>query len=204
MDRQPPVSGRVGRHDGLARSAAVSGRHRRPAAERLGAGGLPAPARRPRRHVPRAERRHRELSDRDALGHEARGHRQRAGPRGDTVPRPEPGVHRRVDGDAAGDLSRRRPARRAAVRRDGGRVPVRRPAVSRRDAQHGHAGGVHGLPDAPDGAGAGADGALREPRHSQGLAGARARDRRRAGRGGRRAGGGDALERTRPWSSSTA
>ena len=33
------------------------------------------------------------------------------------------------------------------------------------DAQHGDAGGVHGVPDATDGAGAGADGAVREPRN---------------------------------------
>ena len=203
LDRQPPVPGRLGRDDDLARRPAVPGRPRRPPAEHLGPRPLPPPARGPRRGVPRTERGHRELPHRDPVGDAPGRHVERAGPRGGPVRGSQPVVHRRAHVDAAGDLPGRRVARRDPLGRHGRRLPLRRLPLPRGHAQPGDARRVHDLPDAPDGPRAGADGALRQPRHRQGFAGKGARDRGRAGRGGRGSGGRGSRRRSAAPSPST-
>ena len=65
----------------------------------------------PRRRPAPAQRRHRQLPDRDAAGDHAGRGVERAGARARPLPRPERPLHRRADGHAARHLSRRRPAR---------------------------------------------------------------------------------------------
>ena len=67
-----------------------------------------------------AQRRHRQLPDRNAAGDEAGRRVERAGARGRALPRPQRRVHRRADVDAAADLpvgrtARPDPRRRAPV-----------------------------------------------------------------------------------------
>ena len=76
------------------------------------------------------------------------------------LPTPERPLRRRADGHAAAHLPGRRAARADRVAGRVGGVPLRRLARGRGHADARHLRGVHRLPDAGDGAGAGADGAL--------------------------------------------
>ena len=75
LGRERAVSGRHGRLAGVSRCPAVPARHRAVAGQRVGAGALSAQVGRACRDTARAQRRHRELPDRDSAGGEAGRHR---------------------------------------------------------------------------------------------------------------------------------
>ena len=150
---------------------------------------LSPPARSPRRRAAAAERRHRQLPDRDAAGDDAGRRVERAAAReqdrfrglNDAFIDALMGMQRVTY--FAGGLPGTR-----AVDRIGDRVLLRRLARHRRHADAGHVGRVPRVSDARVCAGAGADGAVREPGHGARVVASRARDPRRADRRDRSAG----------------
>ena len=101
LGRQHPVPGRLRRHAGVARLAARPRHRRHPAGEPGRARLLPAPARSAGRPPATGQRRHRQLSHRDAAGPHARGRRQRPGPRDQPLPPAQRSLHRDADGYSA-------------------------------------------------------------------------------------------------------
>ena len=134
-----------------------------------------------------AQRRHRQLPDRDAPGRAARRDRRtRRSARSQRFRDKNDGVREGADVDAAAHVSLGRPARADPDRRHRRGVPLRRPAGDRRHADARHVRRLHGVPDAVPAADAGADGALRQPGHGARVAAPRVGDPRRAGRSARR------------------
>ena len=175
----------LGRHARVSGPAAVSAGHRPFAGQPLGAGALPAPARGARGDPARAQRRHRELSDRDAARGQAGRHLERAGARGRPLPGQEQPLHRRVDGDAVDDLPVGRATRGGAVGLVRPGVLLRRPAGHRRHVDAGDAGRLPGVSASAVRTDPGADGSVRQPGDGTRVAGPGARDSRRGAGGGR-------------------